>query len=74
MVFIGRGYCMVRGGGGVDLGLFLCWGEFFFNVNCICLVLFRYIGIVLVVKFKKGMICRVWVKFDMYLKDKYDKW
>lgn len=74
MVFIGRGYCTVRGGGGADLGLFLCWRELPFNVNCTRLVLFRYIGTVLAVKPKKGTICRVRVKFDMYPKDKYDKW
>ncbi|XP_020613915.1 MORC family CW-type zinc finger protein 2A-like [Orbicella faveolata] len=33
-----------------------------------------YIGTVLAVKPKKGATCRVRVKFDMYPKDKYDKW
>ena len=35
---------------------------------------FRYSGIVFAVKPKKGSSCRVRVKFDMYPKDKYDKW
>ncbi|XP_078361220.1 ATPase MORC2A-like [Oculina patagonica] len=33
-----------------------------------------YIGTVFAVKPKKGTSCRVRVKFDMYPKDKYDKW
>lgn len=37
-------------------------------------VVFRYIGTVFATKPKKGIKCRVRVKFDMYPKDKYDKW
>ncbi|KAJ7387408.1 ATPase morc2 [Desmophyllum pertusum] len=33
-----------------------------------------YLGKVMAVKPKKGSACRVRVKFDMYPKDKYDKW
>lgn len=43
-------------------------------LNCICFAVPRYIGTVFAVKPKKGSSCRVRVKFDMYPKDKYDKW
>ena len=74
MDFIGRGYCALRLGVGKVWGFFLWWRELDFDVNCLRLVLSRYIGTVLAVKPKKGTICRVRVKFDMYPKDKYDKW
>lgn len=55
-------------------GFFGTWRELPVDVNCTCFVVSRYIGTVLAVKPKKGATCRVRVKFDMYPKDKYDKW
>ena len=48
------------------------------NVSRQTLIVFvaicRYIGTVISAKPKKGCLCRVRIKFDMYPKDKFDKW